>query len=751
MRKKQHFLNQSALVALCSLCSAGAYAQGTPAGEGGVEEIMVFAQKRAAGENAQTVPIAITAFSEAGLRDAHVDDILELGRLAPNVQTETVGTTPGLINITIRGIGLNGSIRSIDPAVNVVVDGMSLGYQAGAVADTFDLQSVEILRGPQGVLFGRNATGGALVLRTAPPSNDFHFRAKATVGNFNEFDGQAAVEGPIVKDKILAKLAVSMKYNDGYFKNTNDGIFSPSTANPSGAPVLHETGNIPKTRELVIKPTFLFNFNDDHRLTLFTQYQRYADGGTVASNFIAPPSLGAPVALQTVYGFTPTAKHFETNTANPGYAQIEAEHVIAQFDDKIGAGSLTTIAAYRQIEFKSTIDVTGSPFVLTVLPDNKDSNHQVSLESRYNVGLTDKLHFLAGIYGFSGTTSVLEKRLVSGGAVTPNLLTYVMAHWKQVDDTAAAFVNFDYKILDRLTLSAGTRYGWERKHMSIAPLTNCIGQSFSNCPQNFVTGSKQWFNLSPRFALSYQATDDVLFYASYTQGFRSGNYNGRATTPQAALTPANPESVKSYEAGLKSELFDRKVRLNLAGYYVEYNQIQAVLTANIAGPITQFLINAASATVKGIELEGTWLPFKGLKLQGTAGWTKASFDKFTVALPAGVVGTALKFPRVPEWTAGASADYTFQIAPLDGDFNLHADYSWRSGVYSDLINTPSLFIEGYGLINAEASYKTDRWRFSLYCKNLDNQYYVENNARSFSYAEYAGAPRTYGLQVSFTY
>jgi iron complex outermembrane recepter protein len=714
-----------------------------------IGEIVVFARKKAVGENAQSVPIAISGFSADTLQEAHAEDITELGRLAPNVQTDTVGTTPGLVNFTIRGVGLNGSIRSVDPAVNVVVDGMTLGYTVGAAVDTFDLDSVEILRGPQGVLFGRNATGGALVLRTALPSDTFHVRERVAIGNFNRAELQSVVEGPLIGDTVLAKVSVSEKYNQGGIKNTNDGTFTPSIANPTGAPLEHSTGNIPKTQEVVVKPTFLFKLGETDQLTLFTQYQNYHDGGTAPINFVPPPAIGGPVALQTVYGFNPTTSEFTANTANPGYSNIEAEHAIGQLDNKIGAGSITTIAAVRYITFDSTIDLLGSPFVLTYLPDNRELNRQISLESRYNISLTDRLNILAGIYGFADRTSVTEDRITSGGNVTPLALAFIRTKWNQEDETGAAFTNVDYKLLEQLTLSVGARYGWERKQMNISPLHKCVSASFQNCPLAFVEGDKHWTDVSPRFALAYQATADILAYASWTKGFRSGNYNSRATTPQAALAPANPESVRSSELGLKSEFLEHKLRLNIAGFYEDYKDIQEVLTANVSGPVTQFLLNAASAKVKGVELETTWLPVRGLKLQGTLGYTNAHYAQFTASLPAGIVGTSLQFPRVPEWTYAAGGDYSFSISPLAGVFTLHTDYSWRSGVFTDLTNTAALYQRGYGLVDADANYKTGRWRFSLFGKNLQNTLYFENAAKSFSYVEFLGSPRTYGVQVNY--
>ena len=536
--------------------------------QGGIEEVIVFARKKSAGENVQSVPIAISAFSAASLQDAHVEDIAELGRLAPNVQTDTVGTTPGLVNFTIRGVGLNGSIRSIDPAVNVVVDGMTLGYTVGAVVDTFDLQSVEVLRGPQGVLFGRNATGGALVLRTAPPSDTFHASARLTAGSFDRLEGQAVVEGPLLGESILGKVSVSEKYSTGGIENTNQGTFVSSLANPSGAPVDHGTGNIPKTQEIVVKPTFLFRLGDSDRLTLFTQYQNYRDGGTAPINFVPPASVGGPVALQTVYGFSPPGGDYIANTANPGYSRIEAEHAIAQLDNSFGsAGTLTSILAYRFISFDSTIDLLGSPFVLTYLPDNRESNHQVSLESRYNVSLTERLNLLAGIYAYSGTTSVLEDRITSGGAVTPNKLVYIRAQWRQNDETAAVLYQPGIPAArsgDALAWRA--RYGWEKKQMQIFPSEKlCRDRLSTTARSTSWQVNKHWTDVSPRAALTYQANPDVSAVRELDERLSKRQLQRASYYATGRPDTGRPRISAEHRSRAQVGVFRPHLRLNLTG------------------------------------------------------------------------------------------------------------------------------------------------------------------------------------------
>jgi iron complex outermembrane receptor protein len=715
---------------------------------GGLEEITVYAQKRGLGESNQKVPIAITAVSANTLEEIHSVDVRDLGKLAPNVQTADVGTTPAFPNFTIRGIGVNSSVRSIDPAVNIVVDGMTVGYQAGAIPSTFDLESIEILRGPQGVLFGRNSTGGAIVLRTRRPSADLEVTSDVTFGNFREVDVDASIGGKLPgTDKVLAKVAVISRNNDGYIQNTNDGLFAVSVANPSGDPLIHAVGNIPKTQEVVLKPTLTFLISEDVKLNLFTQYENYKDGGAYPFNFTPPPG-STPVALQTLYGFTPTAEAYATNTAFPGYVHLEAYHGIGELNWQLGAGSVTSIAAYRHITFNSSDDLSGSPFVLFYFPDNRESDLQGSFESRYNLPVTDALNLNAGVYYFHSLLSVLENRRTSGAASAPLTDVYTRGVFHQKDDSAAGFADADYSPTSGLTLSVGGRYTWERKVVELAPLVNCVGVGYGNCPLSTYPYNKDWRDFSPRVAIDYQMSNQSLVYADATRGFRSGNFNTRVTTP-LAIPPANPEKVTSYEIGSKNDLFDKTLRVNAALFWEDYKDIQELITANQAGTVVQSLINAAHATIKGAELEMTWEPVSGWQLDGSGGWIDAKYDSFNVPLPGGIDGTKLKFARVPEWTAYIAGTKRFNVSGAPGTFSLRSSYDWRSGSFDDFTNTPVLFIPGYGLVDANLTYEQMQWKISVFGRNLANTVYSEQRGRNFAYVEWGGQPRTYGVELSF--
>jgi iron complex outermembrane receptor protein len=718
-----------------------------PADDTGIADIVVYGQHRSAGESAQKVPIAITAVDARLLRDANTVDITSLGSLAPNVQTPTVGTTPGFPNFSIRGIGVNSSIRSVDPAVNIIQDGMVLVYQAGSLASTFDLEGVEILRGPQGVLFGRNATGGAISLRTRKPRAAFQLLADVSYGNFNSLDANASIEGRLGSDAVLGKLAVLYRRTDGYITNTNKGIFVAAPGNPTGAPIVHPTGQIGGLDELTIKPTFTFNISDGTELTLFTQYQRYNDNASSPRNFI--PTTGAAVPLQTVYGFTPTAGKYETNLVDDGYLRLREWHAIGEMVNTIGTAKLTTIAAYRHVSFDSTVNLAGGPFTLFFFPDNQEDNEQYSFESRLNLPFAqDRVELTAGVYYVNSKINVLENRQQAGGAASPLTFIFTRGTFNQQTEAMAGFANIDWHVTDRLTFSAGGRYSSEKKDFTGAPLTTCIGQNFTNCPQVFTAQSKRWTDFSPRAVANFQAAEHVLLYASYTQGFRSGNFNSRVTNA-AGFLPADPETVNSYELGMKGDFLDRTLRVNISGFREDYKDIQQVLTANIpgSGPV-QTLINAASARIMGVEMEVTMQPTPAFQVEANFGYTDAKFQTFTVPIPGVADPTTLAFGRIPKYTVTIAANYHLTLPGLAGKLNARLAYDWRSSFYSDLQNTPELRQQAYGLLNANLNYDVGKWSLGIFARNLANVEYLDVGGRNLAYDRWGGQPRTFGVRAT---
>jgi iron complex outermembrane recepter protein len=733
-----------------------------------LEEIIVTAEKQASGRPLQIVPIAITAIDSATMQDSHVQNIVDIGHMAPNVILDTSGTLLGTAAFTIRGVGSRTSTASEDPAVAVTQDGMALSLQTGlALMGTFDTESVQILRGPQGVLQGVGAAGGAVTFTTPLPTDTFQANASFTAGNFDTIGATSVVQGPL-SDSVLGKIAVYEQHIAGYYENTTDeGTYAVTKYNPSGLEPQHATGLVDGTQTVVVKPTFLINLSDTLKLKVFAQFESDIDGGSASEAINPNPAPGAIVKFISNFGYTPTPQNYVTNLGTPGWTHIEEEHLIGELDWNVGSGVWTTNAAVRNVNYNSVFNNAGGPFN-AFLVYTQEENRQASIESRWSGALTEKVNFLAGVYLFADNlpvTVVNANNLVELGKLplkdptdinSPLNMDNQLIQYNQKTNSAAAFTNVDYNILSNLTFSAGVRYQYERKIFDVQPgATNagvvyCTTGTLTGCPTTWYNPSKTWYTPTPRAVLSWQATRDVMTYVSYTRGWAAGNFNGSPSTLAAALNPANPETVNSYELGLKSEWFDHRFRANVAVYDEKFDNIQRTATTAIDGVHVQSLLNAATATIKGVELELAALPFEGVKLFATGGFTNAVYDKFNLAPPSdtynpGEASTELSFNNLPRWTTDGGGTYTFGLPGVDGKFSFTADYSWRSMQFGDFGNTPQEIIPAYGLLNASISHTAGPWTVSLWSRNLTNKYYLEAAAIAGGFQQWPGIPRTYGL------
>ena len=776
LQSKASLFVGTAVALVCATSPHGAWAQPATtemsgAGQAkGLEEVVVNAEKMATGRSIQKVPIAVTGIDADAMQAFHVENIVDLGHMAPGVTLEPTGTLPGTAAFQIRGVGSRSSTATIDGAVAVTQDGMPLTLQTGvAFLGTFDTQSVEILRGPQGVLQGVNAAGGAVTFSTPLPSSSLHESASVTVGNYNLIGATGIIEGPI-SEGFLGKVAVSETHVDGYYQNTTgDGTFTVAPGNPSGLAPQHSTGLVGGVQSVVIKPTFLIQPTEDIKIKIFAQLENDVDGGSSPIAINPNPSPGPAAKFISAFGYTPQPQSYETNLSTPGFTHITEEHLITELDWNLQAGTWTTIAAYRNVNFNSVFNNAGSPFNI-VLVDTTEQNRQANLESRFSGHITEDLSYLTGVYLFednlpatvinSTNLAELGKALaVKSDPNSPLNMENQFAHYNQDTRSAAVFGNLDYTILPDLTFSAGLRYQYEYKDLNIQPGTNASGVVYckvgtlSGCPNTYYDTSKTWYTLTPRTVLSYQVTPSLLTYASYSKGWGAGNYNAGASALPADLNPANPETVDSYEIGVKSQWFDNRLRTNLALYDEEFNQIQRTAVLAVNGAHVSSLLNAATASIRGVEAEVTAMPVDGLRFTSSVGYTMAAYDSFTAALPTnayvpGLVGTQLAFQTVPKWTTDFGATYTFDLPKMAGEFDVNGDYSWRSKQYGDFFNSPQEVMKAYGLVNASLNYSDGPMSYSLWGRNLQNTFYSETTAITSGWVMYPGMPRTFGMTVS---
>ncbi|HEY0311947.1 MAG TPA: TonB-dependent receptor [Allosphingosinicella sp.] len=713
--------------------SAQNAANGQPAGASVLlDEIVVTARKRGVAEKAQDTPIALTVFNEAQYKAVFAQDLRDLGRLAPNVKFEG-STIVGLQNFTIRGMGITGSTPSDSPAVGIFQNGVFWGSNYGALLETFDIESVEILRGPQGTLFGRNVTGGAVVVRTKRPGQEFGLDADATIGTYGQKDLSLAVEGPIAGPTLRARVVGLYRSTDGYYHNLETGkrYGAADTRLLRGTLVFQPTGNLD--------------------VTLIGDYYKSTGDST--------PVVGieVPGTLPYKAGFRQPANYWDIRLDRPGRSDIEVHSATLEANLNAAHGVITSVSGYRYVFNKNNTDFDGtnfSGFNQSILFHSK----QYSSELRYASKFNGPLNFTVGGYLFD-----LDHQFREGRNLNANSTIFASGNHLH-ESSEALFGEFDLKF-GTVTFTGGARYTAEKIKAESRPFGACPLPATTDINRYLdltlpcdlgPSGQATYHDVSPKIGVNWKPDANNMVYANATRGFRSGGFSlrGSAITP-----PFNPEKVTAYEVGYKGDLLEKRLRLNVAVYLNKYDNLQRtiVFVSPTLGTF-QKTGNAASATIKGAEFDITLQAAKNLVLTANYGYTDAKFNSFVGldvtgdGVPDPDLAKQLKFVRVPKSTASASANYTVPFnSGAHLDFRVAATY--QSGQFLDDLNK---FHEGaYTLLDGSVSYTTadKKWRASLFVKNLTEKkyYYYSASLGALGLIQLPGAPRQIGAQLSFHY
>lgn len=676
------------------------------------EEVIVTALKH--GErNVQDVPVAVTAFGQEQLEALNFQDLQSLTYVMPNVQFEDIGTARGVANFSIRGIGINSSIPSVDPTVGVFVDGMYLGINAGVLADNFDVAGIEVLRGPQGVLFGRNVTGGAVVIRTIEPSDEFEMGGGVAVETGLNYTGDFEIGGPLMPGVLSARFSTYYNKDEGWFENQYDG------SSFGGGEMRVYRG------ALRLTPTNNFE-------TLLRLEQGSSDGdGPAAQNH----------AL-----FSRDSFDFSINY--PGYGSGDWEQAIweTNWDVPFGDGTITNIAGWRDYEGLSGGDIDATP-------NSAFHSRAVNLQEQWSnelryAGTFGPLDLVVGHYWFKQDLTYIEERLLFGALRRVGGGQGEFSTW-------GAFANADWHLSDTVTLNLGVRYTEEDKDAQVSRIraaSDNLDPGFPNPPGDGVIGgsidarslnfsdspfSLSWNDTSPRIGIQWEPTPDTNIYAYAARGFRSGGVNFRVTTFGIPPCPAVPlcvpggqaqpptafdsEEQTAYEIGIKQE-FGRH-RINLALFSNEIQDMQR--ETNIPGPsgVQQVIVNAGDATIWGAELEARLGLTENFMVQLQAGYTHGEYDSVTADLNAdGVVNgadQALEIPRLAPWTYGIS--FLHDLPIMSGVLSSRISYNHRdANFYTD--NNRGVLNEA-DIVDANFTWRPDggNWSFSLYGNNLTDE------------------------------
>jgi len=712
-------------------------------GASGFDEVIVTATKKGKGENIQDVPLAVTAFDGALIEKTQLRTVQDVTYSAPNIALDSSGTVKGLQNFSIRGLGVTSSVPGLDPTVGTFVDGVYIGTNYGVILDTFDLEGIEVLRGPQGLLFGRNVTGGAVVANTRKATHDNSAKLKIGIESGPQYTVAASINGTIVEDVLAGKLVGYYKRDEGFFTNLFDGS----------------------------------NFGDDE-----TYLIRGAFNLTAASNF----DVNLRLETGSIQGDGPTIQNravatgFNVNLNDEGITDLtwNSATLEGNYDTEIGDGVITTIIGWRETENLSGTVLDGRPEDIFAIDFRVDQS-QWSAETRYTGSFfNDRWTTTAGLYYFNQDIIYRENRDVNGlflgpgGARVPlDLVAEFGAN--QGQNTYGAFTSNEFAVTDALTLNAGIRYTFEDKDAEITtgPLEPgsvpqpCVFLSNDNCTTVDFRESEEFNNFSPRLGFQYRISDDTQFYGSWSRGFRSGGFNLR-TTSAPAVTDASAvddEIQSAFELGLKGDFLDDRLRTNIALFHSDVNGLQRAITlGDTAG--TQLIENTADVTIQGVELEASYIVSDNLTLSGFFGYIDSDFDEILFDLSGdGVVNDDdfdLELPLLAEFSAGTSIDYRHQLE--NGEIGLNASYSYRSEAESTDSNQPETQQEERHIINASLAYTTEdeRWTASVYGKNLANALLFQT-LNSFPAITSAGADsgnlqtpqkgRVFGAEVTYKF
>ncbi len=714
------------------------------------EEIVVTARRTA--ENLQDVPASVSAFSEETLERIGATDTTGLQGSVPNLNVVQGRGSSNATNIFIRGVGQPDALQTFDPAVGFYVDDVYYSRIRGTQLDLFDIERIEVLRGPQGTLYGKNTIGGAMRVITRRPSQDPHGLFQVTTGDYGLLEARVAGAGPLT-DSLAGGVALFGTTRDGYVTNPTTGEDYNDRNAWAGrvalawdaAPNLTVDWNADYARE---DNALVMGQPINTLTTLFGVPILVLPADVPEFDFTATPTPGFPNSTELTHWGTALNVNWELSDAF----------------------SIRSITAFRDLENTDYVDIDATTLETgDVLVDVNQDQISQEFQGTYE---GDRLTVVGGLFYMVENIASHQVAFADDLLTGPGGFTFMRTIDDDLETTSwAVYANASLALTNRLNASVGVRYTEETKDYFRTTSTFSDFPGLTVDPAFAFTIEDTWQDTSPMASLDFQAWDNVLLYARVAMGFKSGGFNGRANNP-GEQAPYEPETVTSYELGLKSDWFNRTLRANLAVFYNDYQDFQARVSGLVIDPGTGLpspelsVLNAGSLEISGAELELSYAPTDALLLDAQIGYLDAEYGEFEDARFVAFGGSrAFQEPAFsPDWTARFGAAYEFDLASA-GTLRLAGSARFRSRMALAVDNTPvnsnveieGLFQDDYWLYDASLLWTEASGIFSvgLYGRNLSDEVYRTDGQEFSSVGNirtvYYGPPQTWSLVFTARY
>ncbi len=733
-----------------------------------LEEVVVSAQKTS--ESLQEVPISVSAFSSETLDNMGLSNITQIADFSPNTTldfTAAISGSSSALVAFIRGIGQSDFASNFEPGVGIYVDDVYYARTVGSVLDLLDVERIEILKGPQGTLFGRNTIGGAISVVTKKPHNEFEARAEVILGEYNRLDVRGTVNIPITGN-LFGSIAYSSKNRDGYvqrlpFPGVIEGLsnlrYDGGRLNdlPSGNDLGNENNDN-------IRAKLLWDIDETKEFLLTVDYTRVRENSAPTSLSVVLPDVGPdgvpgtgddpisglynacvagvgpPICTNVVgvgdlTGDTPYDSRFLTGDRFSNYGNaisgtaLDSWGITGTYTWQINDNlSLKSITSFRKLDSAFGEDADMSPIII----DHHGFvmvNDQITQELQLSgLSFDNRLQWLLGFYYFNEDGGIHDLVPLAGGLLQVN-------GPNTIDNTSiAVFGQGTFNLTEQWSLTFGLRYTDEEKDFTggqrdnNALLSN-LGLPLSLHPDPsdptlyYPPGNNNlgFTDVSIRAGTEYRFNDDFFTYFSYSEGFKAGSWDTRVTAPVLVVPPFQEESASTYEVGFKSEWLNNTLRLNVSGFFTDYKNLQLIIQRGIS-PLTE---NAGKSEIKGVEVELQWLPTDGLLITGAYGWIDAKYTELDANANASGIFLTNELQNTPENSFSIATDYTQPLA-IGGELHWHLDYAWKDDHFNDAVNTPELMQESFGLLGANVTYRAvdDKWYVGIGGSNLTNEEYI---------------------------